>query len=512
MLDLLEGDALFSWRHTLASLVHAAWVDPQEPDASLAPHFFDGSYAALEDFIVDGAEAIIAASADLDRSVPSVENLTVPDFTERFMAANQPVLAAGLTAHWPARSEWVDGCGGPDLGVLAARYGEAVVEVEAPPKVEPVTGEAPGATSGSYERPRTRQRLCDVDLGAGGYIKDWHFAAQWPEEAERLIPTPPHFGDDWLNAFSKATLLEQGSTQCVCDYEFVYMGRPGTRTHLHADVLGSYSWSTNVCGHKAWRFLHPALTYLARDTFGRRLAPSLSEAGADEWRFPLAAAARRLSVQVTQAPGDALFVPSEWHHSVANIGSNGRGGTFTLSVNANWFNRHSLAFVVRRLRRDALASLLSRAHRLVFGGAQGSPGGGSPLGVAPSVPPSVPPSAVASALPPDVAAERPECHTEDALSTAPGDAPSRLCGFASDTREEQSMGPSACSSVGQVGKAPFDAADLVRLLEWKARECGDALDLDAVVSAARQLATDPLISLTPDLRARARAVAEAAPS
>jgi len=74
------------------------------------------------------------------------------------------------------------------------------------------------------------------------------------------------------------------------------------------------------------------------------------------------------------------------------------------------------------------------------------------------------------------------------------------------------MGPSACSSVGQVGKAPFDAADLVRLLEWKARECGDALDLDAVVSAARQLATDPLISLTPDLRARARAVAEAAPS
>ena len=34
------------------------------------------------------------------------------------------------------------------------------------------------------------------------------------------------------------------------DYRFCYAGRAGTSTGLHFDVLGSYSWSTNIVGRK----------------------------------------------------------------------------------------------------------------------------------------------------------------------------------------------------------------------------------------------------------------------
>jgi hypothetical protein len=36
------------------------------------------------------------------------------------------------------------------------------------------------------------------------------------------------------------------------DHRFVYVGRRGSRTLLHADVMRSFSWSANVCGRKLW--------------------------------------------------------------------------------------------------------------------------------------------------------------------------------------------------------------------------------------------------------------------
>lgn len=36
------------------------------------------------------------------------------------------------------------------------------------------------------------------------------------------------------------------------DYQFVYLGYSGSRTHVHADVLRSYSWSINIAGKKRY--------------------------------------------------------------------------------------------------------------------------------------------------------------------------------------------------------------------------------------------------------------------
>jgi Cupin-like domain len=152
----------------------------------------------------------------------------------------------------------------------------------------------------------------------------------------------------------------------------------GSWTPLHADVLRSFSWSVNVAGAKRWLLLPPVHTHLLYDRFGRCMAPSFSlgpgsgthrfcywqtslclwcsfatESPGDldirstqswlgasccmhhtawscpataadmcadaEEQYPNLAEARRHVLEVLQGVGDAIFVPSGWHHTVENL-------------------------------------------------------------------------------------------------------------------------------------------------------------------------------------------------
>lgn len=73
----------------------------------------------------------------------------------------------------------------------------------------------------------------------------------------------------------------------------------GSWTPIHADVLRSYSWSTNVTGRKRWRMLPPELTPLLFDRFGREMAPRF-DADGEEDGFPNLALAARHVVELEQ--------------------------------------------------------------------------------------------------------------------------------------------------------------------------------------------------------------------
>ncbi len=54
-----------------------------------------------------------------------------------------------------------------------------------------------------------------------------------------------------------------------------------------------------------------------------------------------------------QGVGEAIFVPSGWHHTVENVED-------TLSINHNWINGHNLHWgwdLLRRERADAAAAI-----------------------------------------------------------------------------------------------------------------------------------------------------------
>ncbi|KAF4696639.1 hypothetical protein FOZ60_016649 [Perkinsus olseni] len=128
------------------------------------------------------------------------------------------------------------------------------------------------------------------------YLKDWNFQS----ECEGLGIEPPYkcpeqFADDWLNPYWHSIQPKGGK-----DYRFMYWGSKGSTTPNHFDVMMSHSWTYNITGRKLWYF------------------------GARENE-------KQLRIEFEQGPGEVVFVPSGWAHSVVNLDED------TISVNHNWF-------------------------------------------------------------------------------------------------------------------------------------------------------------------------------
>lgn len=125
---------------------------------------------------------------------------------------------------------------------------------------------------------------------------------------------PAALADDWLNLF----LLQRGNQEKCDDFRFVYLGPKGSNTALHVDVLGSYSWSTNIAGRKHWCFYDP---------LGPAGAPPIAE--------------------LDQEAGETVFVPSGWPHTVTNTRD-------TISINHNWGNAFNIVAMATVLVGDLL--------------------------------------------------------------------------------------------------------------------------------------------------------------
>jgi len=104
----------------------------------------------------------------------------------------------------------------------------------------------------------------------------------------------------------------KGESKSYDDYRFVYLGPEGSWTPLHVDVLRSYSWSANLCGRKHWLFFPPSQSRHLYDAHGTLLSAwEGSEASASP-AYPTLDQVQPISV--IQEAGEAIFVPSGWHH------------------------------------------------------------------------------------------------------------------------------------------------------------------------------------------------------
>ncbi|XP_016945778.3 2-oxoglutarate and iron-dependent oxygenase JMJD4 homolog [Drosophila suzukii] len=161
------------------------------------------------------------------------------------------------------------------------------------------------------------------------YLKDWHLAAQMP--GYNFYKVPKYFASDWLN--------EQLIDQKKDDYRFVYMGPKNSWTSYHADVFGSFSWSTNIVGLKKWLIMPPGEELKLNDRLGNPPF-SIDEKMLDEHNVRY--------YTINQRANEAVFVPSGWFHQVWNL-------TDTISINHNWFNACNIAMVWQNLRSNLKA-------------------------------------------------------------------------------------------------------------------------------------------------------------
>jgi len=259
----------------------------------------------------------------------------------------------GVGDSWPVSTHWRRADGSVDTGSLLSQFGDAEAPVTTMPEGADGDGSCERMTVSEYlawwSAAAERERGCRP-VGPLKYLKDWNFVAEHGSRF-RAYRLPKFFRDDWLNGYYDANDGKGGPRS---DYRFVYCGPRGTWTPVHADVLRSYSWSVNIAGRKRWLLLPPGCTHLVYDADRRCMSSTLRpEDLLKPDRFPGLERAAQFVTEAIQEPGEAIFVPSGWHHMVENIDD-------CISINHNWFNSHNIHWVVSFLakgRRNAEASI-----------------------------------------------------------------------------------------------------------------------------------------------------------
>ncbi|BES89517.1 JmjC domain, hydroxylase [Nesidiocoris tenuis] len=251
------------------------------------------------------------------------QQLSYQHFFREYLRPNRPCLLKNVTQDWVAQKRWVKD-GKPNFSYLKEKYGNAEVPV-----------------SDCNERYFNSQKKCTMSMADflaywesfidngyaeddySYYMKDWHFANEHPSEDAYRVP--PFFASDWINEY-----LLRGEKCSNDDYRFVYMGPKGTWTPLHSDVFSSFSWSVNICGKKKWLFLPPGSENCLKDKLGNLVYDVDDKELEDSNKYPNYSANIPKTILI-QDVGDAVFVPSGWHHQVWNLDD-------TISFNHNWIN------------------------------------------------------------------------------------------------------------------------------------------------------------------------------
>ncbi|XP_049856780.1 2-oxoglutarate and iron-dependent oxygenase JMJD4 [Schistocerca gregaria] len=251
------------------------------------------------------------------------DDLSYAEFFENFMLKNCPVIIKGnFTKEWECATKWVKD-DKPMFSYLNENFGQT---------------EVPVADCGRRHynvQEKSTFKLCDyLDYWSDYirndypetmpcfYLKDWHFTRDFPQHL--IYRTPQYFASDWLNEYYYDHKNKND------DYRFVYMGPKGSWTPFHADVFTSFSWSVNICGQKRWLLFPPGQESFLRNKFGNLPYDCTSEELKNEDLFP---EYKKLNppYEILQQAGEAVFVPSGWHHQVWNMKD-------TISINHNWVN------------------------------------------------------------------------------------------------------------------------------------------------------------------------------
>ncbi|KAF6157412.1 hypothetical protein GIB67_004350 [Kingdonia uniflora] len=303
------------------------------------------------------------------------KEMSYKEFVERYVEKKKPVVLTGLMDDWRGCIDWVSEDGKPNLLFFSTHFGKSIVQVADCSQRE-FTDQKRVEMSVSEFIDQWNDYSSKEHVNANGredpgksllYLKDWHFVKEYPEYV--AYRTPLFFSDDWLNLYLDSHHLHKdpdtfhGRNEIDCsDYRFVYMGKKGTWTPLHADVFRSYSWSANICGKKHWYFLSPAqchhvfdrhVLYFRNTVFVdshnicvlRNMKSSVYNILEDVSETTFPGFKKAIWLECIQEKNEIIFVPSGWYHQVHNLED-------TISINHNWFNACNLSWVWKLLLED----------------------------------------------------------------------------------------------------------------------------------------------------------------
>src|SRR5215469_1337424 len=123
------------------------------------------------------------------------------------------------------------------------------------------------------------------------YLTDWRYRAV-PQIREWM--DPPEAFRSWFDHVPPAGRP---------GWSWVYIGPINSQSQLHLDVKKSSAWNAVFSGRKEWLIFPPDHRFSAELWRGERVPTPLPFEPGEAWK-------------VIQYPGDLIYVPGEWAHSV----------------------------------------------------------------------------------------------------------------------------------------------------------------------------------------------------
>lgn len=310
--DEAEPGPEIDWATSLG--IKALWVTAavarQHPLSALAYRFSGARFVAnkcheaLYGRVLEQCEAHGPVSRDTPLPAFDWRNRTPEEFYEAFVRRPHPVVLRGFATDSRAVREWTfDG--------LLERFGQEEVLLT----TEKLDGEAGKLDSVKSDKV---------------YLHNSEVLFRRHPELVDALPL------DSLAAYSdmRPTYLQ------------LFLGREGTGTPFHA--AANWNWFFNIEGRKSWSFVDPRHGYLLYplNAVGQAAAFALCPY-ADEYDEEFFPAFRHCPVfRVTLEPGDVLFNPPWWWHSVRNVSEK------TVGVASRWMRHGQVGTQYRMIEED----------------------------------------------------------------------------------------------------------------------------------------------------------------
>ncbi|XP_045521234.1 2-oxoglutarate and iron-dependent oxygenase JMJD4 [Pieris brassicae] len=276
----------------------------------------------IETLEVSFVELPIINQVEMEIRIINDGEMVYEDFYKNFMLNNSPCVIKNVCGNWKAYNEWVLN-NEINCKYFIQNYGDFEAPVADCEKIDynaqcKFTMEVKEFME--YLKHKNKENLL--------YLKDWHLKAKLKQMNVRndFYKVPEYFASDWLNEYAE----DNGED----DFQFVYIGPKDSWTPLHADVYTSYSWSVNIVGKKKWVLFPPGEEDKLRDSLGN-LPILFNKENYENIRY----------LEVIQERGDAIFVPTGWHHQVLNLYD-------TISINHNFINSCNIEKVWNALQKN----------------------------------------------------------------------------------------------------------------------------------------------------------------
>ncbi len=261
-------------------------------------------------------------------------DLAREDFDARYVAAARPCMVRGCTTQWRAASRW------KSPADLARWYGDVGIRITE-------TRDDPGAMPRALRMPLSKY-LQYAEADSGGADFPW-YGFEDDLTGERSVLAR---GGDWDVPFFCSQDCYDTSAEARHVFPrntFFIVGGARTGTNLHVDPNCTSAWNSLLCGRKRWALFPPVdsqgMVDMGVEQDGarvKRTPPCLWWEEVYPTIVANGSAEKYGMIECIQEPGDTIFVPEGWWHTVLNL-------ELTIAITANPLPPSSLRRVWPRL-------------------------------------------------------------------------------------------------------------------------------------------------------------------